>query len=271
MIRPACFISTVGQCRGGVAASSVELNTYLPHSYPHECYDPSFSAFSSILASLPTTITSVQVFDGSAVNGVITSNSFWSTISSKLPYFILGQLLASITFVVVLSFIAAQGKFVFDQASSNYNSEERNKSQLLTTRADDNIEPPQPDFTKLLICICIDVLGSANEAIPLVGEVVDVVYAPVAALLLRQLFAGSNVVFLLEFTEEILPFTDILPLATICWVISTFYASGTLARALRIGDFAPNRLDSGDAGANVKENARTKLLLQSTNKERDDR
>ena len=98
------------------------------------------------------------------------------------------------------------------------------------------------DMTKLLICIAIDTLGSANEAIPIVGEVIDVIYAPIAALLLRQLFQGSNVVLLLEFVEEILPFTDILPLATICWVIETFFSGGDIARVLRIGDFGNEQL-----------------------------
>ena len=98
------------------------------------------------------------------------------------------------------------------------------------------------DMTKLLICIAIDTLGSANEAIPIVGEVMDVFYAPIAALLLRQLFQGSNVVLLLEFVEEILPFTDVLPLATICWVIETFFSGGDIARVLRIGDFGNEQM-----------------------------
>lgn len=56
------------------------------------------------------------------------------------------------------------------------------------------------------------------------GEVTDVVWAPIAALGLRNLY-GSNVVFALEFVEEILPFTDFIPLATVCWVVDSFYVS----------------------------------------------
>jgi hypothetical protein len=50
--------------------------------------------------------------------------------------------------------------------------------------------------------------------VPILGELTDVVYAPIAATVLRNLY-GSNILFGLEFVEEILPFTDILPLATI--------------------------------------------------------
>lgn len=74
--------------------------------------------------------------------------------------------------------------------------------------------PVNVDLGKLILCIAIDVIGSASELVPVLGEVTDVVWAPIAGLALRSLF-GSNIVFALEFTEEILPFTDILPLATL--------------------------------------------------------
>jgi len=45
------------------------------------------------------------------------------------------------------------------------------------------------------------------------------------------------VVFALEFIEEILPFTDILPLATICWVVETYYGDSDIAKTLQIGLF----------------------------------
>ena len=108
------------------------------------------------------------------------------------------------------------------------------------------------------------------------GELVDIVYAPIVALLLRQLFAGSNIVFLVEFTEEILPFTDVLPLATICWVVESFFASGSLARALKIGEFALNKEGANSDFINVQStqmennmnDGKTELLLPFDN-ERD--
>lgn len=181
-------------------------------------------------AAVPTLVTSFNIFNGSELTDtVVVSNSFWSTLSSKLPALLLAEVLASLAFVAIASILIAQGKFLLDVTSNN-----NVPKKSLTDK-----EVPV-DFSKLLICIVIDILGSANEAIPVVGEIVDVLYAPMAALLLRQMFQGSNVVFLLEFVEEILPFTDILPLATICWTIETFFGSGNLAKALRIGDFAPN-------------------------------
>ena len=113
--------------------------------------------------------------------------------------------------------MTAKGKFILDVLNDDDNDNDSqitiSKSRATTKfRKADDPTPQVLDFTKLIFCICIDILGSVNEAIPLAGEFVDVIYAPIAALLLRQLFAGSNVVALLEFTEEILPFTDVLPL-----------------------------------------------------------
>ncbi len=207
----------------------------------------------------------MTVFDGSDLTDtVVRSNTFWSTLLSKLPYFLAAEVLATITFLAIAYVVASQGQFLIDKVTS-----ETQKSKQFK-RLDDAIPPPvRLDFAKLLLCIVIDILGSANEAIPLVGEVVDVVYAPIAALLLRWLFNGSNVVFLLEFAEEILPFTDILPLATICWFVESFFGSGKLAKALRIGRYAPDNAESDidnnyiDVKADVKQSA----LLPSNKQE----
>jgi hypothetical protein len=217
------------------------------------------------MSSLPTFLASVQIFDGSKItDAVVVSNRFWSTLSSKLPYLFLAQLFASVIFVVMVSSVTAQGKSILNRAmvfddddddDDDSKTSKREKAQFWKA----NYPPvPTPDFTKLILCICIDIVGSANEAIPLVGELVDLVYAPIAALLLRQLFAGSNIVFLLEFTEEILPFTDVLPLATICWVVESFFATGKLAQALKIGEYSSDRpgKDFIDIGTRLRDKSK---------------
>lgn len=90
-------------------------------------------------------------------------------------------------------------------------------------------------------CLIIDSIGTISVAVPLLGEISDVIWAPIAATALRSIYGGSNVVFALEFLEEILPFTDVIPLATLCWVIESFYADSDLAKLLRIGQFASQK------------------------------
>lgn len=223
--------------------SGVVTNNYAHRAIVHELVPQTRVAVSPVKMTLPSLLTSVQVFDGSNISdAIVYSNRFSETLSSKLTELILAQLLATLIFVMIAALVTAHGKFLLDVLDDDDNDNDSqitiSKSRTTTKfRKADDPPPPVLDFTKLIFCICIDILGSSNEAMPLAGEFVDVIYAPIAALLLRQLFAGSNVVALLEFTEEILPFTDVLPLATICWVVESFYGSSNLARVLRIGRY----------------------------------
>lgn len=72
-------------------------------------------------------------------------------------------------------------------------------------------------WTKLAVCIVIDLIGSGGLGIPLVSDILDVITAPLAALALHALF-GNPAVTLAGFVEEILPGTDGIPTATIAWL-----------------------------------------------------
>lgn len=215
------------------------------------------NAFSSSRAALPAGIdglpssilTAVETFDGSSiVDPVVVSGAFWTSLKAKLLSVIIGQILATIVFVGLSSVVASQLPKV-GEAIGNAFFRDDNKaklsstvSQFASTSADAvkrSTSNAQPDFGKLLICLLIDAIGTSSELIPFVGEATDVVWAPIAALGLRSLY-GSNVVFGLELVEEILPFTDIIPLATICWYIESFAPDGDLAKALGIGSFGTN-------------------------------
>lgn len=107
-----------------------------------------------------------------------------------------------------------------------------------------------------MFCLIIDIVGTSSELIPFFGEITDIAYAPVAALALRSMFNGSNVIFALEFLEELLPLTDILPLATICWVVETFYGDSNIARTLQIGIYNKNNMANGAIDIDVKSEER---------------
>ena len=114
-----------------------------------------------------------------------------------------------------------------------------------------NTPTVEPDFRKLLICLLVDIIGTSSELLPILGELTDVVWAPIAALTLRSLFQGSNVVFALEFAEEFLPFTDVLPLATICWIVETFYGDSDFAKTLQIGRYSKGFADGTSGSSDV--------------------
>ncbi|MCW3092151.1 MAG: hypothetical protein JWP81_3220 [Ferruginibacter sp.] len=73
----------------------------------------------------------------------------------------------------------------------------------------------------IAICIVMDLLGMATYAFPLLGEYADIVWAPISALIFNKLFGGRLGLIggVLNFVEEIVPFTDIIPSFTIAWLI----------------------------------------------------
>ena len=81
---------------------------------------------------------------------------------------------------------------------------------------------PTPDeqqakLTKLLVSILIDLIGVLTYAVPAVGEVGDLAWAPIGAYLVYQLY-GNGLIAGIAFAEELLPGLDIIPTATIAWV-----------------------------------------------------
>ncbi len=68
----------------------------------------------------------------------------------------------------------------------------------------------------LMASLAIDALGMATYIIPALGEVADIAIAPIVSILI---YAVHRTTFgaIAGFLEEIIPFTDIIPSATIIW------------------------------------------------------
>jgi len=105
--------------------------------------------------------------------------------------------------------------------------------------AQQKVESLEPGvWGKLVVCLVIDALGDSSFLIPGLGELSDGVYAPLQAFLLSQLFQ-SNAISGIGFVEEALPFTDVLPTATLAWVLETFFADTGVGRALGLKKGGP--------------------------------
>ena len=211
---------------------------------------------STMLYVVPNDVTSntfwisvVEYFDGSTiVDPVVVSNVFWSRLQANLISVIIGQFLAAIVFSFLLSTATSQItkllSYVSEQLFTTSSTTQRDNQSSLriprTLRDDTSTSSSTvpPDFGKLLICILIDSIGSSSMLLPLIGDASDVLWAPTAGLLLRYLFYNSNVILVFEFAEEILPFTDILPLATLCWIIDTYFRETDIAKLLQLGVYA---------------------------------
>src|SRR5690606_41298258 len=70
---------------------------------------------------------------------------------------------------------------------------------------------------KLFLSILFDLLGMATFAVPVLGETFDVIWAPVAGLLLNRMYRGTigKVGGFIVFIEELLPGLDIIPTFTL--------------------------------------------------------
>ncbi|MCW3117229.1 MAG: hypothetical protein JWM28_1311 [Chitinophagaceae bacterium] len=73
-------------------------------------------------------------------------------------------------------------------------------------------------------CIVMDTIGYATYAIPVLGELGDIIWAPLSAIIFFCLFGGwkgaAGGVF--NFIEEILPGTDFIPSFTLMWLWQNF-------------------------------------------------
>ena len=70
----------------------------------------------------------------------------------------------------------------------------------------------------LWLCILLDVVGLLSYVLPALGEWMDIAWAPISAFLFSRLFGGIKGTILV-FLEEILPFTDVIPIFTITYFI----------------------------------------------------
>ena len=72
---------------------------------------------------------------------------------------------------------------------------------------------------KLAISLLIDLVGSASYLIPLAGEGFDLAWAPISMTLVGALYDGvMPSLKYVALMEELLPFTDWVPSATVGWV-----------------------------------------------------
>jgi hypothetical protein len=70
---------------------------------------------------------------------------------------------------------------------------------------------------QLLLAFLIDFIGVATFFVPFVGEVVDLMWAPVSGWLIKTVF--DDALFAkIGVLEELLPGTDVVPTATLAWL-----------------------------------------------------
>ncbi|MDX6181719.1 hypothetical protein SGQ44_05735 [Flavobacterium sp. Fl-77] len=77
----------------------------------------------------------------------------------------------------------------------------------------------------LVLGLLFDAIGMMSFTIPGIGEFADIIWAPIAALLMSKMYKGrvGKVASVLTFLEEIIPFTDIIPSFTLTWIYTYYF------------------------------------------------
>jgi len=84
-----------------------------------------------------------------------------------------------------------------------------------------NLRSEKLFLPNIAICILMDLVGMATYFFPGLGEVFDLAWAPVSGYIFFKMFGGKVGMIggVLNFLEEIIPFTDVIPSFTIAWFI----------------------------------------------------
>jgi len=87
--------------------------------------------------------------------------------------------------------------------------------------------PAGKPLPSLATCIFMDLIGYISYGIPFLGEVLDLAWAPISALIFMKLFGFRKgfIGGMFNFVEELLPGLDFIPTFTITWCIYYFKKS----------------------------------------------
>ena len=93
--------------------------------------------------------------------------------------------------------------------------------QLFKKRSAVVVQRPMPS---LVACLLFDFIGYASYAVPFFGEFLDLLWAPVSAIIFWKMFGFRKGFFggVFSFAEELMPGLDFIPTFTINWVLLYF-------------------------------------------------
>ena len=79
----------------------------------------------------------------------------------------------------------------------------------------------QTGNVSLLFCILMDLVGYATYAVPVLGELGDIFWAPISAFIFWRTFGSWKGALggMFNFVEELLPGLDFIPSFTIMWFL----------------------------------------------------
>lgn len=84
--------------------------------------------------------------------------------------------------------------------------------------------------------IVYDLVGMISMVIPVIGPFLDLIWAPIAARLMKKMYKGTEgkIAAVVVFLEEILPFTDVIPSFTLMWLYTFIWKKQPRGQVIRV-------------------------------------
>ncbi len=78
----------------------------------------------------------------------------------------------------------------------------------------------------LVLGLLFDGIGMSSLLIPGLGDILDVIWAPLAGWLMTRMYKGNvgKAAGVITFIEEIVPGLDVIPTFTIMWIYTYFFS-----------------------------------------------
>ena len=82
-------------------------------------------------------------------------------------------------------------------------------------------------YQKLAISLILDAIGYISYIIPGLGELVDIIWAPISAYLMMKMYQGKKgkIAGAVAFIEEAMPGLDVIPTFTLMWLFTHVFSS----------------------------------------------
>lgn len=101
---------------------------------------------------------------------------------------------------------------------------------------------PKGKWERLVVSLVLDAIGSSSYLLPILGELTDLAWAPMFAVMVAAMYSETSpYMHYVGLVEELLPFTDIIPTATLAWlrengaVLAKDFHAGVLSGQRRAG------------------------------------
>ena len=91
----------------------------------------------------------------------------------------------------------------------------------MTEIVNNPVQPVKSDkASKLILSLLFDGIGMLSYLVPVFAEVTDLVWAPIAGLILLKMYKGTvgTVGGITVFIEELIPGLDFIPTFTLTWI-----------------------------------------------------